>query len=112
VPYTTRVPESKTESAHARLIKPLLLLRTEALPEGERWSYKLKLDVTGRWHSRLTDDVGRVRSMSLKNCLALRYELVNPLTCVLLVRCTLGSATQPCTDPGSPLVNSYIVCRP
>jgi ATP-dependent DNA ligase len=35
------VPESKTKAA---FIEPMLLLRTERLPEGSKWVYELKLD--------------------------------------------------------------------
>jgi bifunctional non-homologous end joining protein LigD len=35
------VPESKTRAA---FIEPMLLLRTERLPEGREWAYELKLD--------------------------------------------------------------------
>jgi bifunctional non-homologous end joining protein LigD len=35
------VPESKTK---ASFIKPMLLLQTERLPEGNKWAYELKLD--------------------------------------------------------------------
>jgi DNA ligase D-like protein (predicted ligase) len=35
------VPESKTKAA---FIEPMLLLRTERLPEGSKWAYELKLD--------------------------------------------------------------------
>ena len=31
-------------SAKARFIEPMLLLRTEKLPEGPDWQYELKLD--------------------------------------------------------------------
>jgi bifunctional non-homologous end joining protein LigD len=30
--------------ATAKFVEPMLLLRTDALPEGERWEYQLKLD--------------------------------------------------------------------
>lgn len=36
-----RVP---THKAKARFIEPMLLLRTEALPDGSDWEYELKLD--------------------------------------------------------------------
>lgn len=35
------MPESKTKAA---FIEPMLLLRTERLPEGNKWAYELKLD--------------------------------------------------------------------
>jgi bifunctional non-homologous end joining protein LigD len=31
-------------SASARFIEPMLLLRTDSLPDGEQWLYELKLD--------------------------------------------------------------------
>jgi bifunctional non-homologous end joining protein LigD len=31
-------------SSSARFIEPMLLLRTDALPDGEQWLYELKLD--------------------------------------------------------------------
>jgi ATP-dependent DNA ligase len=33
-----------TPKAKARFIEPMLLLRTDALPEGSEWEYELKLD--------------------------------------------------------------------
>ena len=35
------MPKSKTKAA---FIEPMLLLRTERLPEGSKWAYELKLD--------------------------------------------------------------------
>jgi bifunctional non-homologous end joining protein LigD len=35
------MPESR---AKARFVEPMLLLRTERLPEGENWLYEIKLD--------------------------------------------------------------------
>jgi bifunctional non-homologous end joining protein LigD len=36
--------EVATPKAKARFIEPMLLLRTDALPEGSEWEYELKLD--------------------------------------------------------------------
>jgi bifunctional non-homologous end joining protein LigD len=55
---------TKTDSFQARFIKPMLLLRTECLPEGDKWSYELKLDgyraiafkANGRVHLRPPND--------------------------------------------------------
>src|SRR5438067_153898 len=38
------VPDMPTRKVKATFIEPMLLLRTEHLPEGEQWLYELKLD--------------------------------------------------------------------
>ena len=45
--------------AKAAFIEPMLLLRTETLPEGAEWLYELKLDTGTPWFE---NDEGRLRT--------------------------------------------------
>jgi hypothetical protein len=44
-----RYAEASQMSAKAKFIEPMLLLRTEKLPEGDAWAYELFLRNHGKW---------------------------------------------------------------
>jgi hypothetical protein len=44
-----RYAEASQMPAKARFIEPMLLLRTEKLPEGDSWAYEIFLRNQGKW---------------------------------------------------------------
>jgi bifunctional non-homologous end joining protein LigD len=62
------------QKAKARFIEPMLLLRTDALPEGSEWQYELKLDGY-RALAFKTDGKVQLRSRN-NNDFSLRYPSI------------------------------------
>jgi ATP-dependent DNA ligase len=73
MPVKAKRIDDKLESmpkAKAAFIEPMLLLRTEALPEGADWLYELKLD---GYRALAIKTRGQVQLRSNDNDFSLRY---------------------------------------
>jgi hypothetical protein len=58
----------------AKFVEPMLLLRTDKLPEGEKWAYEIKLDGTGRSELRPTGKSISAPAMTMILAFAIRVS--------------------------------------